>query len=112
MRKLQWNILKDEKDLETIKQLSAARPQVIYKHSTRCFVSTMVRKDLESSDPPAHFDFHFLDLIAYRSISNRIADEFGVIHESPQVLVIRDGKSVFDASHDSISMEEIAQAVW
>lgn len=111
MRKLQWNFLKDEKDLETIKQLSAERPQVIYKHSTRCYISTMVRRGLENSHPPAHIDFHFLDLIAYRSISNRISEEFGVIHESPQVLVIRDGKSIFDASHDSISMEEIAQAV-
>ncbi len=57
------------------------------------------------------FDFHYLDLINYRSLSNKIAETFGVNHESPQVLIIKDGTCVFDESHMGISMADIADQV-
>lgn len=107
MNKLSWNILNDETGLQAIKERSSQRPQVIYKHSTRCFISSIVRSQLEKSVTPPGMDFHFLDLITYRSLSNKIADDFGVSHQSPQVLLIKNGECVYDESHDNISMEEL-----
>jgi bacillithiol system protein YtxJ len=56
-------------------------------------------------------DFYFLDLIQHRNISNKIAQEFSVFHESPQVLLIKNGECVYDESHSGISMDEIADQV-
>lgn len=108
MNKLSWNILNDEHGLQAVKDRSAQRPQVIYKHSSRCFISSIVRSQLEKSAAPEGMDFHFLDLISYRSLSNRIAEDFRVSHESPQVLVIKNGECVYDESHNNISMDELA----
>ena len=104
---MNWTILKDEAGLQIIKEQSALSPQVIYKHSTRCGISSMIRSRLERSDASREIGFHFLDLIAYRSLSNKIAADFFVEHESPQVLVIRNGECVYDESHNGISMEDI-----
>jgi bacillithiol system protein YtxJ len=89
----------------------SAKPQVIFKHSTRCSISSMAKGRLERSDVPKEADFYYLDLISYRQLSVRIAEEFHVHHESPQVLVIRNGKCVFDESHYSINMEDIRELV-
>ena len=107
MEKLDWKILKDEEGLQKLKENSALKPQVIYKHSNRCFISSIVRNRLEKSPAPG-MDFHFLDLISHRSLSNKIAADFKVSHESPQVLVIKNTVCVYDASHDNIEMEELA----
>jgi bacillithiol system protein YtxJ len=107
MNKIVWNILKTEDDLQILKERSSTRPQVIYKHSSRCFVSSIVRSKLEKSTVPGEMDFHFLDLISYRPLSNKIAADFKVPHESPQVLVIRNNECIYDASHDNIDMEEM-----
>lgn len=69
----------------------------------------MVLSRLERSEAPAGIDFYFLDLISYRNISNRIAEEFNVYHESPQVLLIRNGECVYDESHMSIRMDELTE---
>ena len=106
---MDWNILQDEAGLEDIKTRSARQPQVIFKHSTRCVVSSMIKSRLERSDTPQDLGFHFLDLIKNRSLSNKIAAEFLVEHESPQVLVIKNGECVYDESHNGISMDEIVE---
>jgi bacillithiol system protein YtxJ len=108
MNKFDWKILKDEAGLQLLKEKSELRPQVIYKHSNRCFISSIVRTKLEKSTAPGEMDFHFLDLISYRSLSNQIAADFNISHESPQVLVIKNSVCVYDASHDNIEMEELA----
>ena len=91
---------------------SATMPQVIFKHSSRCSISSVVKDRLERKKQPADIDFYFLDLITYRNVSNKVAEEFGVHHESPQILVIKNGKSIYDESHLSIRMDEIeAQAM-
>jgi bacillithiol system protein YtxJ len=106
---MNWNILKDEAGLENIKAQSAKQPQVIFKHSTRCSVSSVIKNRLERADTPRELGFHFLDLISYRSLSNKIAAEFLVEHESPQVLVIKNGECVYDESHNGISMDDIVE---
>ena len=106
---MNWIELKDEEQLDIIKKLSTDKPQLIFKHSTRCAVSSMAKSRLERSETPAGIDFYLLDLIQHRNISNKIAEEFAVYHESPQALLIKNGECVFDESHSGISMEDIVE---
>jgi len=69
----------------------------------------MVRNRMERSDIPEEIDFNFLDLLAHRSLSNKIAEQFSVYHESPQVLLIRNGECIYDESHMGISMPELVE---
>ncbi|HUS01912.1 MAG TPA: bacillithiol system redox-active protein YtxJ [Chitinophagaceae bacterium] len=106
---MNWIYLTNEEQLHQIKANSNNKPQVIFKHSTRCSISSMAKNRLERSAQTDELDFHFLDLIKYRSISNRIADDFSVYHESPQILVIKNGECIYDESHSAIGMEEIVE---
>ena len=108
---MNWIHLTDEAQLEMIKQQSIDQPIVIFKHSTRCSISTMAKNRLEREQTPGNIKFYYLDLLAHRNISNRIAELFGVHHESPQILLIRSGECIYDESHNGISMEEIVEQV-
>jgi len=104
---MNWINLSSEDQLHEIKNKSIYKPQVIFKHSTRCSLSSMAKNRFDKSSPPAGVDFYFLDLIKYRSISNKVSSEFNVYHESPQVLIIKNGESIYDESHTAIDMQEI-----
>ena len=104
---MNWNILQSEQQLENLKKHSSTKPQVIFKHSTRCSISSMTKARLERSQEPEGLDFHYLDLIAHRNLSDKIAEDFRVEHESPQVLVIKNGACVYDESHNGINMDEL-----
>lgn len=106
---MNWISLTDEGQLQSIKELSKQKPQVIFKHSTRCHISSMVKNRLDRSNDYANADFYYLDLIAYRQLSATIAETFSVHHESPQVLLIKNGLCVYDESHNGISMDEIVE---
>jgi len=106
---MQWIELTTESQLADIKEQSKSKPQLIFKHSSRCAVSGVARNRLERSVPKADVDFYFLDLLRNRQISNKVAEEFSVYHESPQVLLIKDGKCVYDESHSGINMNEIEE---
>lgn len=106
---MDWHNLINENQLDELVVKSQERPQLIYKHSTRCGTSSLIRNRLERATVPAAMDFYFLDLIAYRSLSDKIANSFGVRHESPQVLLIQNGECVYHQSHGAIYMEEIAE---
>jgi bacillithiol system protein YtxJ len=105
---MNWIALTEEQQLAAIKEQSKTQTVVIFKHSTRCSISTMAKGRLERSEAPGDVAFYYLDLIRFRSVSNAIADEFGVPHESPQVLMIRDGACTYNESHNGISMDEIS----
>ncbi|WKZ67747.1 MAG: bacillithiol system redox-active protein YtxJ [Flavobacteriales bacterium] len=103
---MNWTALTDEAQLDAIDQQSAERPVLIFKHSTRCSISSAALNRLESAWGAADEDLgaiYLLDLIRHRGISNAIADRYGVQHESPQVLVIRHGRCVHHASHFGIT---------
>jgi len=106
---MNWNTLSSVEQLEEIKSASYQQPQLIFKHSTRCSISSMVRSRLERSETPSNISFHYLDLLAYRQLSNQVAEDFSVYHESPQVLLIKNGECVYDESHQGINMDEIAE---
>ena len=107
---MNWIPLRSEEQLEEIRERSTARPQLIFKHSTRCSTSALVKGRLERGEAPQAIDFYYLDLINYRPVSNKVADAFQIDHESPQVLLIRDGKCVYDESHLGITMDDIVDA--
>ena len=102
---LKWNQLTEIQQLDTIVEESAETPVIIFKHSTRCPVSRMALKGFENeySIEEGSAKPYFLDLIAHRDVSNEIASRFKVIHQSPQVIVIKNGQDVYNTSHDDIS---------
>jgi bacillithiol system protein YtxJ len=105
---MDWKNLTSIDQLDTIATESFNLPQVLFKHSTRCSISSMALNRLETNTPPQGVDFYLLDLLQHRDISAAIAEKFKVHHESPQVLVIINGECTYDESHMGISMDEIA----
>jgi bacillithiol system protein YtxJ len=99
--------------LEDIIQASAAKPQMIFKHSTRCSISAAAKHRLETalSQLKESMDIHFLDLLLHRDISQAIAERFGVRHESPQILMVHHGSVDFHMSHYDIEPGIILQKV-
>ena len=106
---MNWKNLQNENDLAALKERSIEIPQVIFKHSTRCSISSMAKNRLERAAPALNVEFNLLDLIKYRELSQKIADDFSVEHESPQILFIKNGECMYDESHSGISMDEIAE---
>ncbi|TPD72127.1 bacillithiol system redox-active protein YtxJ [Flavobacterium microcysteis] len=104
-----WNDLTELKQLDSIIEESEEKPVVIFKHSTRCSISRMALKNFEREYKADTNDasLYFLDLLNYRDISNEIAQRFHVIHQSPQLLLIKNGKSVYDVSHSAIDAEAL-----
>lgn len=104
---MNWISIEYPAQLDEIKEKSFTRLQVIFKHSTSCLISKMAKNRLDRSTQPAAIDFYYLDLLKHRDISRKIAEDFKVKHESPQVLLIKNGECIFDESHNGIRMEEI-----
>jgi len=106
-----WVNLTSMEQLDEIKNASGF--SLIFKHSTRCSISMMARKNFEMDWDviPEDTKLYFLDLIAYRDISNKIAEVFQVAHQSPQILLIKDGDCVLESSHSDISAEEVAEII-
>jgi len=103
-----WIPLTDLGQLHEIITLSETKPVLIFKHSTTCGISRMALKQFENQfDLNDQVVSYYLDLLTYRSISNEVAVRFGVEHQSPQLLLIQDGKCVFDASHGAIDVSDL-----
>ena len=98
--------------LNEIISLSSEKPVLIFKHSTRCSVSRMVLKQFESEfDLEDQVTPYFLDLLEHRDVSNAIAEQFKVVHQSPQLLLIKNGMSEYDASHSAIEVAELRMKI-
>ena len=108
---MKWTLLETQQQLQEIK--SSEQFSLIFKHSTRCSISMMAKKrfELDWDALPENLNLYFLDLIRYREISNTIADVFDVHHESPQLLLIKDGECIYESSHGEISAEETAEQI-
>lgn len=106
---MNWNKLASVEDMQQLIKDSAERPVLIFKHSTRCSISATALSRLERkwNVDEDKIKPYFLDLISYREISNAIADKFDVMHQSPQALIIKDGKSIYDASHFDIDYNKL-----
>lgn len=101
---LPWQSLTRIDQLDEIEKRSSTKPQIIFKHSTRCGISRMVMNQfIDQFDVQSQVDLYYLDLLSYRDVSNETGYKFQVIHQSPQLLVIKNGITVAHASHGSIN---------
>ena len=111
---MKWINLVESQQLDEIREQSNDKAVIIFKHSTRCSVSRAALDRLERNWSEAEMSTvepYFLDLISNRQISNEVAQKFDVEHESPQVLVIKNGKAVSNYSHFEIDYKAIRESV-
>lgn len=99
--------------IQQITESSFQTPCLIFKHSTRCSISSIAKFRLENSWSFSDEEVmpFFLDLIAERSVSNAVAEHFQVHHESPQIILVWKGEVVLDASHLDISVDEVKEVL-
>lgn len=113
---MEWLFLDSEKQIPEIIELSFREhisAIAIFKHSTRCSISSMAKNRLERTWylSPENLPIYYLDLLSNRSVSNQIAEQFSVTHASPQLLLIKNGKCFYNASHQAISVEDVKAAL-
>jgi len=106
---MNWQPITTIDQLDTIQVASFHKAQLIFKHSTTCSISKMALSRFERAEAPDSIDFYYLDLLNHRSISSAIAEKFQVHHESPQVLLIKNGECIYDESHYGIMMDEVIE---
>jgi bacillithiol system protein YtxJ len=106
---ISWIPLVAESDLDAVAARSYQTPCVLFKHSTRCSISSLAKARLERDWSFSEQDVaaYYLDLFEYRPISTKIADRFNVHHESPQLLLVVNGACIYDASHLDITVAEL-----
>lgn len=106
---MNWTNISTPNDIEAIIERSKSVPCLILKHSTTCPISSIAKNRLEKSwdMDDSEMEVYYLDLLRYRPVSNFVASTFGVRHESPQVLLIHNGRSIYDASHMDIRVDEL-----
>ena len=104
-----WKDITSEQDVLEIISASEQKTQIIFKDSTRCGISAFARERLENGSHllTASADFNYLDLLNYRSVSDFIATELRERHQSPQIIVLKNKKIVYTATHHSIEPEKI-----
>lgn len=105
--KVPWKNLTQESQIKEIIELSHEKPQLIFKHSTRCSISVMAKSRMDSEWNLENVEPWYLDLLSYRNVSNAVASQLGVQHESPQAILLKDGVVVHDSSHNAISLREL-----
>ena len=108
---MNWNRIQSTKQIDDAVQASHDKYQVIFKHSTTCPISSMAKMRLESKWDLDNVEAHYLDLLSYRSVSNYIAESLSIHHESPQLLLLKNGEVVYDSSHLDISVAEIKESI-
>jgi bacillithiol system protein YtxJ len=108
-----WIDLISQDQLKQLKEESFVQDVLVFKHSTRCSVSSMALSRLERSwnIPAEKLKVYFLDLLRHRELSDKIAEIFAVEHQSPQVLLVRAGNCIYHNSHNGISATEIAEKI-
>ena len=111
---MNWIEIKSTLDLTEIIEISFREKLgvAIFKHSTRCSISSVVKSRLSSSwSFNEELPIYHLDLLALRAVSDLIAQKFKVIHESPQLLLIKDGKCIYNASHLAIFIKDLKEVL-
>ena len=107
---MNWSELTDTAHIDELTKESHQKHVLIFKHSTRCSISQTAlgrlernwdEKEMEDVKP------YFLDLLSYRKLSHHIADQFEVEHESPQILLIKNGQAIYDRSHLDIDYHSV-----
>lgn len=105
---MKWKELNNINDLETALKASHEHPVALFKHSTRCSVSFMAKKTVERTWD-LDIDAYYLDLIAHRDVSNAIAEQLNIVHQSPQMILVKNGQAIYNASHGSIDIDAMSE---
>ena len=110
---LSWTPLVSVEEINTIKEISKNQSVLIFKHSTCCGISRMVIKQFESlfNEENKQLKVYYLDLLNFREVSSKLSEVFQVIHQSPQLLVIKNGISVYDESHYEITKVNLSKYI-
>ena len=109
-----WQPLTQAEQLQDVVRESHEQPVIIFKHSTTCSISAAAKGKLERQWAEAGLSdtkLYFLDLLRFRPLSTEITRQFGIEHESPQLLLIKDGECRYNASHMGIRLSEVKQAL-
>jgi len=108
-----WKEIKSEEEFYSILKKSNTQTQIIFKDSTSCGISAYAKHRLTEGNDKliGKADFNYLDLLNYRSVSNLIASELNIGHQSPQIIVLKNEVPVHTVSHHSIDPEKIAAYV-
>lgn len=109
---MNWQEITSIEDIQKIKELSQERKVMIFKHSTSCGISNRVLSELEidwREEETHNLKIFYLDLLAHRDVSNAIADDFNIRHQSPQILMIENGVCYFDTSHWNIKFDLVKE---
>jgi bacillithiol system protein YtxJ len=111
--KAEWHHLLASQQLDNAIELSFEKPVVVFKHSTRCGTSLHILSNITADwhKLEHEIEFYYLDLLQHRDISNRIAAELNVVHQSPQIILIKNGKAVYHTSHFAISINDLNKAL-
>jgi len=110
---MNWIALTNSAQLESIKLNSTAKFVAVFKHSTRCGISRMVLKNFESEFNLSEdeIDMYYLDLLNFRELSNNVSKTFSLIHQSPQLILVKNGVIIYNASHGDIQATKIKDIV-
>ncbi|NJM94088.1 MAG: bacillithiol system redox-active protein YtxJ [Cytophagales bacterium] len=111
---MKWEKLERLTQVEELKAESARQPVLVFKHSTTCPVSAMAYDRMMrgwNEEEMKEVRPYYLDLLRFREVSNGVADAFGVKHESPQVLLLKDGRCIYHTSHMGITYQELKKKV-
>lgn len=103
----QWQVLNSIEQLQAVIDASNERPIGIFKHSTRCSISSMAKSRIETAMSDSTPDLYLLDLLSHRDVSNAIEEQFDIQHESPQLILLHMGKPLYNASHGMINMKDL-----
>lgn len=109
----EWNVLTEQQQVGEVMSASRDRPQLVYKHSHRCSICYLAKEEIEDSFDgiKEEADMNFVNVVHARTVSNALAEQTGVRHESPQVLLIRNQEVVWHASHHSIKSEAVLEVL-
>ena len=97
----------DRTALESLMTDSNQKPVIVFKHSNACSISARAYREMEKVEA----DVNILVVQSAREVSRELANLTGVRHETPQVIVLRDGKAVWNASHFDVQAGAVAKAL-
>ena len=107
-----WNRISSVEELNSVFQASESKPSLFFKHSTRCSISSMALSGFERNwNKELDCDLFFIDLIANRDVSQKLAELSGVTHQSPQAIVTLGKEIIYNASHSGIDAKEIESRI-
>ncbi|XOV66285.1 MAG: bacillithiol system redox-active protein YtxJ [Fluviicola sp.] len=112
-KQLPWTDLTSVDQLHEVLESAENKPVLLFKHSTRCSISSMAMNSFEGqwSTDNERCDLYFVDLLRHRDVSNAIAEELNVMHQSPQAILFDGSNVLYHASHSGIDARAIEKLV-